>query len=329
LAASVEAATELLRGAKDAGDVVAEKLSQCSLAVSRTFQGALAAARAHAAQAFVPSANAPHAFDVPANQVMTSSAYPLVGVRGTLSWGLLLQGYFDQAVSAARQAVAAAAESSHPYGLAIIHHHSCILHQLLRNLHEVERQSAALVALAAEHGFPIWSATGAIFRGWCMALSGEPEAGVAEMRRGLTAKQGTGHQLFVPYLLGLIASVSAEAAPQEATSLLADALVLAENTGERWFEAELHRLRGELLLGARIPDACDAESCFQRALAIAREQSAKLWELHSATSLARLWCSRGRLTEAHELLTPVYNSFTEGFDTADLQEAKSILDTIP
>jgi len=117
----------------------------------------------------------------------------------------------------------------------------------------------------------------------------------------------------------------AETAPQEALSLFADALTRVENTGERWFEAELHRLQGELTLSGSNPAVDGAESCFQRALAVAREQDAKLWELRAAMSLARLWREQGRRKEASDLLVPVYNWFTEGFDTSDLKDARALL----
>src|SRR5262249_32963577 len=152
-------------------------------------------------------------------------------------------------------------------------------------------------------------------------------SGLAEMRRGLAAVQATGEQVLVPYYLGLIASVSADTAPREAMSLLADALDRAEKTGERWFEAELHRLRGELSRPTG-PAADEAEVHFQQSLTVAREQDAKLWEVRAAMSLARLWCEQGRRKEAMVLLAPVYNWFTEGFDTRGLKDAKALLDEL-
>ena len=110
--------------------------------------------------------------------------------------------------------------------------------------------------------------------------------------------------------------------------LLSEALERVGQTGERWFEAELHRRSGEMVLGLPERDHLAAEACFRRAMAVAQEQSARLWELRAATSLARLWCDQGRRAEARELLAPVYGWFTEGFDTADLKDAKALLDEL-
>ena len=145
------------------------------------------------------------------------------------------------------------------------------------------------------------------------------------MRRGLAAKQATGAELKVPYYLGLMAALSGETAKTDAMPLFADALDRVERTGERWFEAELHRLKGEVLLGGSEPSIADVEVEFQRALAIAREQGARFWELRAATSLARLWSDQRRHEDARNLLAPVYAWFTEGLDTPDLAKARALL----
>ena len=185
-----------------------------------------------------------------------------------------------------------------------------------------------MIALTQEQGYAHWLATGTIFRGWCIAVRGERELGLAEMHRGLAAKQATGAELKVPYYLGLMAALSGESGEEDATSLFADALYRIERTGERWFEAELHRLKGEVCLGGAEPSFDQAEVEFQRALAIAREQEAKFWELRAATSLARLWSDQRRNEDARNLLAPVYNWFTEGFGTPGLKEAKALLDEL-
>ena len=158
---------------------------------------------------------------------------------------------------------------------------------------------------------------------------GRAEDGIAVIRRGLADYRATGAELSSPYFLALFADAPGRA-DQAAIglSLLADALDGVERTGVRWIEAELHRLRGELRLALPEPDQSEAEACFRRALAVAHEQQAKLWELRAATSLARLWRDQRRRNEAHDLLASICGWFTEGFDTADLKDAKGLLDEL-
>ena len=146
------------------------------------------------------------------------------------------------------------------------------------------------------------------------------------MRRGVAAYEATGAELWVPDFLPLLAQAHARACrPGAGLELLAEALDRVEGNGGRWLEAELHRLRGELLLALPDPDPTAAEACLGRALAVAREQGAAMWELRAATSLARLWRDQGRGGEARELLAPVHGWFTEGFGTVDLREAEALL----
>lgn len=147
------------------------------------------------------------------------------------------------------------------------------------------------------------------------------------MRDALAVRQAKGTIFLQPYYLTLLAQARADADEiSAATELLSEALDRAENTGELWIEAELHRLKGELLLYC--PDRADAQACFKQAIDIARAQSAKSWELRAATSLARLWRDQGERQKAHDLLAPVFGWFTEGFDTADLMGAKALLDQL-
>jgi len=176
---------------------------------------------------------------------------------------------------------------------------------------------------------PLWLAAGGVIRGWALAAGGRAADGIAVIRRGLADYRATGAELFSPYFLALLADAHGRA-DQAAIglSLLADALDGVERTGVRWIEAELHRLRGELLLALPDPDQPEAEACFRQALAVAGDQGARLWELRAATSLARLWRDQDRCAQANDLLAPVYGWFTEGFDTADLKDAKALLDEL-
>ena len=165
-----------------------------------------------------------------------------------------------------------------------------------------------------------------VVRGWALAADGRAEDGIAVIRRGLADYRATGAELFSPHFLALLADAHWRAGQAAAgLSLLADALDRVAKGGPRWIEPELHRLKGELLLALPEADTTEAEACFRHALAIAREHGARMLELRTATSLARLWRDIGRTGEARELLAPVYEWFTEGFDTPDLKEAEALL----
>jgi predicted ATPase len=184
-----------------------------------------------------------------------------------------------------------------------------------------------LVALATEQGFPFWRAQGTIYRGWVKVKNGDVTEGISLLRSGSAAYRATGAELWMPHHIGLLARACEIAGQvEEAVILLDDALQIVERTGERWFAAELNRHKGQLLLRQGHSDA--AEELYRKALSIAEEQGAKLWELRAAASLARLRRDQGRHTEARNLLAPVYGWFTEGFDTPDLKEAKALLESL-
>jgi predicted ATPase len=149
---------------------------------------------------------------------------------------------------------------------------------------------------------------------------------MAQVRQGIAAFRATGSAVAVPYFSALLADVSAHLGhTEDGLQALAEAHALMEQQEERWWEAEVSRLRGVLLLQQTGTLPTEAETCFRQALDVARRQEARAWELRAAMSLCRLWQRQGKRTEAHELLAPIYGWFTEGFDTADLQEAKALL----
>ena len=198
-----------------------------------------------------------------------------------------------------------------------------------RDVANVYARSNDCVALASEHGFAQWAAVGRILQGWADAQKGEATTGIARIRDGLAASEATGRRGATPLFLTLLAEAQALAGKiEEGLATLDDALAQAAASGERGWNAEIHRLRGELT--ARLPhsDPAKAEESFRTALAIAREQGTRGYELRAATSLARLWREQGRRGEARDLLAPLYGSFTEGFDTADLKDAKALLDEL-
>jgi predicted ATPase len=248
------------------------------------------------------------------------------------SWaclGLWLLGYPDQALQQSRQALALASELAHPYSLCYALNWAGMLHIYRRESQAVHERTERTIVVAHEQGFAMWKASGPILRGWVLAEEGRKTEGIALMRQSLVTWLATGTHLFRPYYLGLLAEACGKAGQAaEGMSLLTEALDAAHKTGERFYEAELYRLTGELLLQGFPLKVSEAENSFNRALDIARRQQAKSLELRAATSLARLWGEQGRRVEAHDLLVSVYGWFTEGFDTADLTEAKALLDEL-
>lgn len=217
------------------------------------------------------------------------------------------------------------------------------IHQSRREGRAVQEWAEAALALSREHGFAQALAFGPISQGWALTEQGRWAEGITLMRQGLAACEAAGAELIRSYFLGLLADGYEKAGqPEEGLSVLAEALAVVQKGGERWYEAELYRLKGELLLsmgerekGSRgeqilhslphpFPHAFP-EECFHKAIAIARKQGAKSLELRAVTSQARLWQQQGRSAEARPMLAEIYAWFTEGFDTADLQEAKALL----
>jgi adenylate cyclase len=181
--------------------------------------------------------------------------------------------------------------------------------------------------VATEQGFPLWRAWGTIYRGWVKVKNGDVAEGMSLLRRGSTAYRATGAEAWMTHNIAVLAGACEIAGQvEEAVTLLDEALQIAGRTGERWREAELNRHKGQLLLQQGQSEA--AEELYYRALSISREQDAKLWELRATVSLARLRRDQGRCAEARDLLAAVYGWFTEGFDTADLKQAKALLDEL-
>jgi predicted ATPase len=248
-------------------------------------------------------------------------------------------GYPDQALQRSHAALAMAREPSHPFSLAYVLSFTVMVRQFLRDRRTVQEWTEALVTLTTEQGFAQQTLWGTMLQGWARAAQGQGEAGIAQIRQGLTAWQAMGAKTGVPYCLTLLAeSCGANGQAAEGLRLLAEALAVVHDTEERFHEAEVYRLKGELLLQSGIqppesevftlPHAEEAETCFQQALDVARRQQAKSWELRAAMSLARLWQRQGKAGEAHQILAETYGWFTEGFDTADLQEAKALLEEL-
>jgi predicted ATPase len=247
------------------------------------------------------------------------------------AWSLWLLGYPDQALQSTREALTLAHALAHPASLANALRFATTLHQFRREQQAAQERAEALLALATEQGFAQQVALATIVRGWALAAQGQGTEGTAQMRQGLTAHRATGAEQSRPYNLALLAEAYGSIGqPAKGLHLLAEALTTVDCTGERGWEAELYRLKGELLLAqaGESQRVQEAEACFQQALDVARRQQAKSWELRAAMSLSRLWQQQGKRAEARELLAPIYSWFTEGFDTPDLQEAKALLDEL-
>jgi len=249
-----------------------------------------------------------------------------LAIAANVLWCL---GYPAQAVRRSQEALALAQALAHPYSLALAQFWAAYLHCRRREAPSVQAQADALLTLATTQGFTLWVEVGACWRGWALALQGQSEAGMAQLRQGLANVLATEWTLGQPSCLVLLAEAAGHAGQTaEGLRFLAEALTAFEASGRGDGLVEAYRLQGELLLQQTLPDATAAEACFQQALATARRQQAKSWELRAALSLSRLWQRQGKRPAARELLVEVYGWFTEGFDTADLQEAKALLNAL-
>jgi class 3 adenylate cyclase/predicted ATPase len=290
------------------------------------FVGELTAALTHLEQGFAlydPQRHRSHAFRATQNPAAACLTYAAV-----VLW---LLGYPDRALQRGHEAVTMVQEPAHPLSLAHALAYTATLHQFRREGQAAQACAEAAVTLAAEQGFAVYCAHGMVLRGWTQAEQGQAEEGRARIVSGLEAWRTTGAAVQRPYYLALLAEAYGQSKQaEEGLEVVAEALTLVAKTGEGWWEAELYRLRGEFLLlqeGKRQTFE-EVESCFQQARAVARRQQAKSLELRAAMSLARLWQQQGKRQEAYDLLAPIYGWFTEGFDTADLQDAKVLLDEL-
>jgi len=270
------------------------------------------------------------------------------------AWTLWLLGYPDQALKRSHEALTLVQTLSHPPSLAYALGCATVVHQLCWEGQAAQERAQAVIALSREQGFAFWAAMGTVLRGWALAeqaylsgRQGQAEEGIAQMRQGLTAWRDTGAEMSRPYFLALLAAAYGKAGQaQEGLGVLTEALAGVHKNMERFCEAELHRLKGELTLQqfnvqspkpkVNIPQSAfrnphleaEAEACFVKAIDIARCQSAKSWELRAVMSLSRLWQRQGKKKKARKLLAETYGWFTEGFATADLQEAKALLEEL-
>jgi class 3 adenylate cyclase/predicted ATPase len=319
-----ELAAQLLALAEKQGTTVSLMMAHRVLGMTLTCTGDIAESRAHYDQALP-------LYDLAAHR-------PLVTFFGvdirvvTLSFRSLtlwMLGYPEAALSDADDAIKDAREMGHAVSLMLALHNTSITHIRCGNYGAAKAEADELVALADEKNTLIWKALGMLAQGCLLVLKGKASGAVQTFTSGMISYQSTGSTLWIPLHLSYLAKAYSELGQvDDAVRSIDEALTLIETTKERWCEAELNRIAGEIAFKSTEPDTARAEKYLDRALAVARAQQAKSWELRAATSMARLWRDQGKRNEARDLLAPVYGWFTEGFDTLDLKEAKMLLDEL-
>jgi len=253
-----------------------------------------------------------------------------VSILSFRSLALWVLGYPEAALADAHNALNDAREIDYAASLMFaLSFRTSFAHIQCGNYTAASAQADELVALADKKGASEWKADGMLLQGHLLALTGKASEAVQMMTSGITALRSTGATLWMPSHLSRLARAHADLGQfDDAWRCIDEAMTAVETTKERWCEAEINRIAGEIALLSPQPDAARAEACFERALVVARKQQAKSWELRAAISMARLWRDQGKWQQARELLAPVYGWFTEGFDTRDLKEAKALLDVL-
>jgi predicted ATPase len=315
-------ADDLLRLGRQRNDSAGLVLGHLSSGRTLMFVGGFGASRSHLGdllKLYDPSCH--HALG------HQTGNHPQLIAQGYLGIILFCLGFPDQGAASSDAAIAEARGTAHSPTLAATLALGTILHFLDGDIAALQERAEQLTAVADWQGFPQWRSIGAIHGGWVKVKAGAVAEGISLVRSGSSAYRATAAELWMPYVLALMAG-ACEIAGQvaDALTLVDDALDLVGRTGERWFAAELYRHKGQLMLQQGHPDA--AEGLFRKARDIARKQEAKLWELRAATSHARLRRDQGRRADASGLLAPIYAWFTEGFDTPDLQAAKALLNEL-
>jgi class 3 adenylate cyclase/predicted ATPase len=324
---ALEVAEAFVHAAQRQDDVVPLLVAHRVLGTTLLFMGAFASARPHLEQCLA-------LYDPQRHRSLASQYAQDPGVAGGshLAWTLWMLGYPDQALEKSRDALALARTLSHPHSLVYALGNAERVHRFRGEVPVAQKLFEEKMTLATERRFAYYLAAGMVQQGWMLIAQGRVEEGIATMRQGLAAVRNPGPGGEVPYRLAQLAEAYGMVGQtDQGLSTLNEALDLVHHTEERRWEAELYRLQGELLrkaAGGVQRAEWTPQACFQHALEIARRQQAKSLELRAAMSLARLWQQQGKRDEAHALLAPIYGWFTEGFDTADLQEAKALLEEL-
>ncbi len=316
-----DAALDFIRAAERHGDTAALCLAHRTLGTTYVTMGEFVAGRQHLERAralYNPVEHAKFRYQYGQDIGATALCY--------LCWALWHLGYFDQASEVAAEAVTHADEVAHPHTqVYTICHARGMLDIFRRRPEETSSYAGLVVSLCDEHGFPFWAAGGRILNGWAATCQGEAELGIELLRDGVAAWRNTGARLWLPIFLALEAEAHAKAGHTDtALQVIAEAILISEETGERWAVAEVLRIKAGLLLATGRPTE-EVEALLVNSLQIARHQQARSWELRTACDLARLWQHQGRGAEALQLVQTIYDQITEGFDTADLRDAEALL----
>jgi class 3 adenylate cyclase/predicted ATPase len=294
------------------------------MGLSLLFTGDIAEGRVHFDQAIAlydPAEHRPLA-----TRFGVDSEVSILSYRPFALWSL---GYPEAALRDSDDALKNAREMGQAATLMYALNHPAIPYTLCGNYAAAAAHAQEVIALAEEKGSPFWKAHGMMNHGSVLALTGRASDATEMLISGITAWRTTGATNFLPLFLPLLAHAHGELGQfEEAWRCIGEAMTAVETTREKWCEAEIHRTAGEIALMSPAPEAAKAQAHFERAIAIAREQNAKSWELRAATSMARLWREQGKRQQARDLLAPIYGWFTEGFDTLDLKEAKALLDEL-
>ena len=319
-----ELGEQLFGLAQRAGAPTSLPEAHAALGTTLFYVGEYVTALAHIEQGFTRTA-------LTAQQALGLRHGEAPGVRclALAAWTLWCLGFPTQALRRGQEALAEARAFAHPYSLAMAQHWMIYVHYRRRDALAVQAQAEALLTLATAQQFPLYVGHVTCWRGWTLALQGQGERGIVQLRQGMAGALATGQMLARPLCLVLLAEVMESTGQvDEGLRVIAEALVAIEASGRYELLAEAYRFHGVLRLRQAVPDTHQAEACFQQALDVARRQQAKSWELRAAMSLGRLWQKQGKRAEARDLLAPIYGWFTEGFDTADLQEAKALLEDL-
>jgi len=313
---------EMLRRAQETQDPEQLVVAPWMIGAGSYYRGELSRARDHLEEAIELYDRQ----DYTPHQYRYTRVNPGIAVLGWASGVLWILGYPDQASARIREARAKAPEMCDPFNQANVGIFSVNLHLNRREYRVALEQAEAVMALASEHGFLAHLALGTLNRAQALTLVGQLDEGIARTRAILDGMRSSGLALGLSdHLTKLAQALGNAGQAEEGLALVAEARAFAAGSGERFAEAEIHRIRGHLLMTLPAPDPAQAEMAFREALEVARRQSAKSYELLAATSLAGLWQGQGRKEEARALLQPVYQWFTEGFDTKDLKDAKALL----
>ena len=317
-------ATRFLALAEEQGETAPLTLGHRLMGASLLFTGDFLESRAQLDRALA-------LYDPAAHRALAARFGQDAGVTilGFRSWGMWCLGYPEAALGDAKQAAGDAREIGHAGALMVALGTGIWPHTFCGNYATASSLVDELVTLADEKSAVLWKVWGLLLRGWLFSLTGKTTDAVETITSALTAQRSTGAVSFIaPRLSDLARAYALLGQFEDAWRCIDDAMVAIETTKDKWWEAEVHRVAGEIALKSREPDAAKAEAYFERALVVSRQQQAKSWELRASMSLARLWRSQGKPQQARELLAPVYGWFTEGFDTLDLREAKALLDEL-